>query len=193
MNQDPTLWLLARSSGIVAYALLTLVVLAGIVLKARPLGTAVRPALVTDLHRFVAMLSLGALALHGTALVLDRAVDIRVLHLLVPGLAPYRPLWTALGVVAAELMLVVYLSFGQRKRMGTAAWRRLHRSTYVLFALATAHGLMAGTDTGRAWALALYGGSVGAVVAAWGWRMLVPPASARPARPASGSRAVNAS
>lgn len=193
MSQDPTLWLLARSSGIVAYALLTAVVLGGIVLKARPLGTAVRPALVTDLHRFVAMLSLGALAVHGTALVLDRAVDIRLVHLIVPGLAPYRPLWTALGVVAAELMLVVYLSFGQRKRLGMKAWRRLHRTTYLLFGLATAHGLMAGTDSGRAWALGLYGASVGAVAAAWAWRMLVPPAGARATRGAASSRAVRAS
>lgn len=176
MNESPTLWLLARSSGIVAYALLAAVVLLGIVLKARPLGQSVRPARIMDLHRFVAILSLGALALHGTALVLDRAVDIRVIDLLVPGLGPYRPLWTGLGVVAAEAMVVVYLSFSQRKRLGMRAWRALHRTTYAVFALTTVHGLMAGTDSGQAWVLALYGGATGAVVAAWAWRMLAPPA-----------------
>jgi len=107
MTGDPTLWLLARASGVVAYGLLTAVVLLGIVVKARPLGALVRPAALTDLHRFAAVLSLGALAVHGTALVLDRAVDIRLVHLLVPGIAPYRPLWAGLGVVAAELMIVV--------------------------------------------------------------------------------------
>lgn len=188
MTGDPTLWFLARSSGIVAYVLLAAVMLMGIVLKARPLGTSVRPSGIVDLHRFVAMLSLGALAVHGTALVLDSAVEIRLIHLLVPGIAPYRPAWTGLGVVAAEMIVVVYASFSQRKRMGMRAWRMLHRTTYGVFALATAHGLMAGTDSGRLWALALYGGAIGAVVTAWGWRMLVPPASARAPRraPVSG-------
>lgn len=181
MNADPVLWLLARASGIVAYGLLASVVLLGILLRARPLGTSVRPARITDLHRFVAVLSLGALAVHGTALVLDDAVDIGVLDLLVPGIAPYRPLGTAAGVIAAELVLVVYASFSQRKRIGTKAWRLLHKASYGAFALATAHGLAAGTDTRDGWVLALYGGATGAVLGAWAWRMLVPAGGSRPA------------
>jgi methionine sulfoxide reductase heme-binding subunit len=182
MSGDPTLWLLARTSGLVAYVLLTAVVLFGIAVKARPLGRSVRPARVTDLHRFLALLSLGALVVHGSALVLDRAVDIRLLDLIVPGLVPYRPLWTGLGVVAAELMLVVYASFSQRKRIGMKAWRAVHRLTYGLFGLATLHGIGAGTDAGRPWALVLYGGAAGAVLAAWGWRVLVPAQMPRRAR-----------
>ena len=102
MKSDPTLWLLARSSGLVAYALLTASVLAGLIVKARPLGTSVRPAAVVDVHRFLALLGLGALVLHGAALVLDDAVDIGLAALLVPGASPYRPLATALGVLAAH-------------------------------------------------------------------------------------------
>ena len=106
MKNDPTFWLLARASGLVAYALLTASVLAGLVLKARPLGRSVSPAAIVDIHRFLALLGLGALALHGIALVLDDAVDIGLAALLVPGAAPYRPLATALGVLAAELMVL---------------------------------------------------------------------------------------
>jgi methionine sulfoxide reductase heme-binding subunit len=175
MRGDPTFWILARASGVVAYVLLTSSVLAGLVLKARPFGNALRPAAVTDLHRFLALLGLGAVSLHGLALVLDTAVPISVADLLVPGLAPYRPLWTGLGVLAAELMLVVYASFALRKRIGARNWRRLHWATYLVFALATVHGLAAGTDSGTIWALALYGGATGAVLAATAWRALVPP------------------
>jgi DMSO/TMAO reductase YedYZ heme-binding membrane subunit len=172
---DPTFWILARASGLLAYGLLTAAILAGIVLKARPFGRALRPAAVTDVHRFLALLGLGALALHGTALVLDGAVEITPAALLVPGLVPYRPLWTALGVLAGELMLLVYVSFPLRRRIGTRAWRSLHWLTYVVFALATVHGLAAGSDSDRPWTLALYGAATGAVVAAAGWRALVPP------------------
>ena len=98
-----------------------------------------------------------------------------------PGLVGYRPLATALGVLAAELMIVVYASFSLRKRIGTKNWRRLHWATYGIFAAATAHGIAAGTDT--RWAFGLYLGAVGAVAAATAWRALVHPTPARrPAR-----------
>jgi DMSO/TMAO reductase YedYZ heme-binding membrane subunit len=175
MKTDPTFWIMARASGLLAYALLTTSVLAGIVLKARPFGRSPRPAAITDVHRFLALLGLAFLGLHGTALVLDRTVDVSLAALVVPGLVPYRPLWTALGVVAAELMVLVYVSFSLRSRIGVRAWRRLHWLTYGVFALATVHGLAAGTDTSRPWALPFYGAAVGAVLAAAGWRALVPP------------------
>ena len=175
MKSDPTFWILARASGLLAYALLTASILAGLVLKARPFGTALKPAAVTDLHRFLAMLGLGAIAVHGLALYLDSTVAISLADLLVPGLAPYRPLWTGPGVLAAELMLVVYASFSLRKRIGTRTWRRLHWATYLIFALATLHGLAAGTDSGTTWALALYGAASGAVLTATAWRTLIPP------------------
>ena len=147
MKTDPTFWILARSSGLLAYALLTSSVLAGLVLKSRPFGTALKAATVADLHRFLAMLGLGAVLAHASALVLDSTVHIGIGSLLVPGLAPYRPLWTGLGVLAAELMVVVYASFSLRKRIGARNWRRLHWATYLIFALATVHGLTAGTDS----------------------------------------------
>lgn len=174
MKADPTFWILARASGLAAYALLTSSVLVGIVLKARPFGRALKPAVVTDLHRFLAFLTLGLIGVHGTALVLDSTVHVSPAALLVPGLVPYRPLWTALGVIAAELTVVVYVSFALRRRIGGRAWRQLHWLTYAIFGLATAHGLAAGTDGGRLWALALYGAATGAVLGAVGWRALVP-------------------
>ena len=180
MSHDPTFWILARAAGFTAYVLLTASVLAGLVVKARPFGRALRAATAVDLHRTIALLALGALAVHGTALVLDTTVHIGLGALLVPGIAPYRPLWTGLGVVAAELMLVVYASFSLRSRIGQKNWRRLHWATYGLFVAATAHGLMAGSDSGAGWALSLYLGAVGAVSAATAWRALTSAARARP-------------
>lgn len=174
MKTDPTFWILARASGLVAYALLSTTVLAGLVLKARPFGTIVKPATITDLHRFLALLGLGALSVHALALVLDNAVPIGIADLLVPGFSPYRPIWTGLGVLAAELLLIVYGSFSVRKRIGPRNWRRLHWATYLIFALATLHGLAAGSDSGTTWALGLYGSATGAVIAAAAWRTLAP-------------------
>ena len=180
MKTDPTFWLLARATGITSYVLLTTSVLAGLVVKSRPFGKAIKPASATQLHRTLALLSLSALALHGLTLVLDETIEIGLTALLVPGTAPYRPLWTGLGVLAGELMLIVYVSFALRKRIGIRNWRRLHWTTYGAFAAATAHGVMAGTDSSTPWAIGLYLGAIGSVAAATAWRVLVPPARPTP-------------
>ena len=148
--KDPTFWILARASGLTAYVLITLSMLAGLVIKSRPFGRAVKAASVVDVHRFLTVLALGAVAIHAAALVLDSTVHIGPAALLVPGLATYRPLWTGLGVVAADLAVLIWISFPLRKRIGTRVWRKLHWATYAVFALATAHGLMAGTDSAQA-------------------------------------------
>lgn len=179
MSGDPTIWLLARASGLAAYALLTGSVLAGLVLRSRPFGRAVKAATVTELHRTLALLGLFYLAVHGTMLVLDSTVPISPAALLVPGLSSYRPLAVSLGVVAAELMVLVYVSFRFRKRIGIKVWRALHWFTYLVFAAATAHGLAAGTDSAAPWARGLYLGAVGVVAFATAWRAL---AVTRPAR-----------
>lgn len=182
MRNDPTFWIVARAGGLTAYLLLTTSVLAGLVLKSRPLGTRLKPPAVIDVHRFLALLSLAAIGIHGIGLLFDTTVKIDPLGLLVPGRIPYRPVATGIGVVSAELMLAVYASFSLRKRIGVRNWRRLHWATYALFAGATAHGLLAGSDSGAHWAHSLYLGAIGAVVFATAWRALVRPGAQRRAR-----------
>lgn len=183
MKSDPTFWLLARSSGFTAYVLLTASGLAGLVLKSRPFGRAVRAATVLELHRFIALLALGAVALHGVSLVADRTLRMPLAGLLVPGASPYRPVTVACGAVSAELAALVAVSFPLRRHIGQRTWRRLHWTTYVIFALATAHGLFAGSDSARPWARDIYLGALGALVFATAWRALY-----RPPRPARAER-----
>jgi sulfoxide reductase heme-binding subunit YedZ len=179
MKTDPTFWLLARASGLTAYGLLTASVLAGLVLKARPFGRALKPASTVDVHRFLALLGLGMLVLHGATLMLDRTLRMPFAGLLVPGASPYRTAAVATGVVAAELMALIYVSFLLRPKIGARNWRRLHWATYLVFLLATIHGFASGTDSAQPWARDLYLGAVGAVAFATAWRAL-----SRPTRPA---------
>lgn len=175
MHHDPTFWLLARASGLTAYVLLTLSVLAGLVLKSRP-TTRLRPAGVADVHKTLALSGIGALVLHAVSLVLDTTVKVSLAALVVPGLVAYRPAAVAAGVVGGWLFAVITASFWLRKRIGVRMWRRLHWFTYALFGLATIHGITAGTDASQPWARGLYLGALGSVVAATAWRALVPPA-----------------
>ena len=87
---------------------------------------------------------------------LDTFVPQSVVELAVPFAGPYRPVWVGAGQVAFYLMVVVYVSFYVRRRIGQRGWRMLHYTTFLAFVGATAHGLMSGTDTPAAWAFWSY-------------------------------------
>jgi methionine sulfoxide reductase heme-binding subunit len=178
VKTDPTFWVLARASGLTAYALLTATVLVGLTVKLR----VVKPSAAVDLHRFVSLVALAMLGLHGVSLALDRTVHLGLAALVVPGLAPYRPVAVALGVVALELAALLVLSFPLRRRIGITGWRRLHKLAYVAFVAATVHGLAAGTDSARPWVFALYLSAVAAVTFATAARVLSPPINTRERR-----------
>jgi DMSO/TMAO reductase YedYZ heme-binding membrane subunit len=172
VKSDPTFWVMARAGGMTAYALLTCSVLLGLVLRSRPLGNRVRPPVVLDVHRFTAVLALSATAVHGLGLLFDRSVHVDLLGLLVPGRITYRPLWTSAGVVAAEMMLALAVSFSLRRLIGVKNWRRLHWASYPVFLAATTHGLLTGSDSNRLWAQWVYLGAIGSVTLATTWRAL---------------------
>jgi methionine sulfoxide reductase heme-binding subunit len=93
VKSDPTFWLLARATGLTAYVLLTTSVLAGLTVKSRPLGTRVKAAVVTDLHKFLSLLGLGAVAMHGLVLTLDATVRMPLVAAVI-GLTAWRVLTT---------------------------------------------------------------------------------------------------
>lgn len=187
MSELPLTWLAARASGIVALGLLTLSVVAGLVLKTRPFGRLVKGATAMEIHRSLSIAALASIVIHGVALVMDRFVEIRWTDLLIPFGASYRPLWTGMGVVAAELMLLIAVSFRLRKRIGVPMWRRLHYLSYATFALAVLHGIFGGTDTQHRWMQTFYVAVIALVAGATAFRV-VSPAPPRPELTEGGSR-----
>jgi sulfoxide reductase heme-binding subunit YedZ len=171
MSPDMLPWVLARAGGIVAYLLLAGAMLAGLMVRSRVSMPGARPAQLVAAHQQLSLLALAATGVHAAALVADTYVDISPLAVVVPGLVPYRPVWSALGVIALQLLVVVQVSSRLRRRIGVKAWRGLHMLAYGAFALATAHGIAAGTDTTRPWVLAVYAGATGMVAALTGWRV----------------------
>ncbi|WP_320670762.1 ferric reductase-like transmembrane domain-containing protein [Patulibacter defluvii] len=147
-------WLTVRASGIIALAALTLTVWLGLasaggLLQRRPQlrGT------VSIVHEMLALAALGALAVHGVALLFDGWLKPSVLQLLVPFAMPHAPLWTGLGQLAGYAVLLLGPSFYLRKRIGPKRWRSLHRFTVVAFLMAVGHAIGSGTDSGSAWLL----------------------------------------
>lgn len=164
-------WYAARSAGVIAYVLLTGGVLLGTTLSARARLPRWPAFAVTDVHRFVAILVGVFVSIHVAAIWLDSFTPFSVAQLLVPGAATYRPLWVALGIVSAELLLAIAVSNALKKRLGHKLWRRVHYLTFAVWAGATAHGLGAGTDASTPWLRFVYVASIAAVLAAVVWRV----------------------
>jgi hypothetical protein len=167
-------WDMARAGGLTAYVLLTLSIVLGLTLSIR-WQNARWPRLITnDMHRFVTLLTLVFVAVHGLASWLDPFMRFGWAELLVPLLSHYRPLWMALGIVAGYLALALWISTELRSRIGYSLWRRLHGLSFVVYALATEHGLATGSDTRAPWALALYVTSAFLVGSLLCYRLLTP-------------------
>jgi methionine sulfoxide reductase heme-binding subunit len=164
-------WIVARATGFAAFGLIGCAMIAGLLVRTRTRVGSVKGSGMVDLHRHFSLLALIAIAVHGTALVLDTKVDISPLALVVPGLVPYETVWTSLGVVAAQMALLVHLSFRFRRRIGVPVWRKIHWLTYAVFVSGAVHGIASGTDSTSTPALAFYGAFVAAVAGLTGWRV----------------------
>jgi methionine sulfoxide reductase heme-binding subunit len=158
-------WYVARSSGIVAYLLLSGSVVIGVLMAGRARFTWPRFA-VEEVHRFLAILTGVFIALHGGALLLDTVVPFSLAQELVPFTAGYRPFAVGLGVVAAELTAAVGISNALRSRLPHGVWRRVHYLTLAVWGFATLHGLLAGTDRFDPWFAGLAAMSVAAATMA---------------------------
>ena len=150
-------WVLSRALGLTAYAALTLDVCLGLLVSGGTLDRWVARVRLLEAHRWLSGVSLALLAAHALVLLLDGFAGFDALDVVVPFVAPLRPLAVGLGILAGYALFVVRESFEWRPRIGVRVWRALHSASYVAFALATAHGLLAGTDASRSWALASYG------------------------------------
>jgi len=142
-------WYVARSAGIVGWAVLAASVLWGLALSTRVLGPKPRAVWMTDLHRFLGGLATIFTAIHVGALLFDRYVGFGLGDVLVPLRSSHRPLAVAWGVVALYLLVAVEVTSLVRTRLPRKLWRWVHTSSFGLFVLSTVHGLSAGSDTGR--------------------------------------------
>ncbi len=141
----PLTWFIARAAGLVAFALLTLSVWAGLTMSSRLLGPKRQKSLL-EWHRTLVWTSLAAVGLHGAAVLADPVLHFGPLAVLVPFAAPWKPGAVAAGITAAWLGLALALSFPLRKRIGVRAWRKLHYASFAAFTLALGHALFSGTD-----------------------------------------------
>ncbi len=163
-------WYAARGTGVMCLVLFTLVVALGVATRSgRPLPGLPRFA-VAALHRNAAMVAVTLLGLHVGLLLLDPYAQLRLVDVVLPFRAAYRPLWVGLGALALDLLAAVVVTSLLRHRIGARGWRLVHWMSYAAWPLAVLHGLKAGTDGGDGWFRLVTVACVAAVGGALVWR-----------------------
>jgi len=140
-------WFVTRASGILAYLLLWLACLWGILMSSKMVKGAVDATLLYGLHEFFPLLAVTFAALHAGVLLGDSYIGFHLTELLLPFTSQYETVWTGLGIVAFYLSSALIISFYVRRWIGQKTWRAFHYTTYLAVGLAIVHGLMIGSDS----------------------------------------------
>jgi|JI10StandDraft_1071094.scaffolds.fasta_scaffold476892_2 sulfoxide reductase heme-binding subunit YedZ len=164
----PWMWVATRAAGVTALIALTLDVALGLALSTGALDAWLARSRTMELHRTLSATALALTAGHVLLLLADPFIRYDVLDAAVPGVSSYRPWAVAAGIGAAYLAVIIHVSFALRARIGARWWRRVHYGSFAVLVGALAHGITAGSDTGRTGMQMLYvilASVVGALVA----------------------------
>lgn len=158
-------WLVVRATGFTAFVALALEVTVGLLVSTRAIDRWLPRGQTIAIHGWLSPIALALVLGHAALLLADGYLRFDLVDVVVPFAAPYRRLALGAGITAGYLALVVHASFALRRRLGTVTWRRLHYLSFAGFVAATLHGIAAGSDSGRPWAIAVYATAVAGVAA----------------------------
>ena len=187
LTTSPVAWYAARAGGVVAFLLLTAVVLLGLQMSSRRRIERWPRIALEDVHRFAAFAAGSFVVIHIVAIAIDAYLPFSLKSMVVPFISRYRPAWVGIGIVAAELMLAVAIANRLRGRvLSYATWRKTHYATFAVWGGATIHGLASGTDRSSFWLIAIEVAAAAAVIGMTTWRVVQP--RVRAAEGAAGTR-----
>jgi sulfoxide reductase heme-binding subunit YedZ len=126
-----------------------------------------------DVHRFTGILTGTFVVLHIATVAIDSYLPFSIVSLIVPLVATYRPVWTGLGIVAAEMLLALAISNHYRStKLTYNTWSTIHYANFAVWTAATVHSIGTGTDRSTVWMISIESAAVGAVVGLIVWRVL---------------------
>ena len=158
-------WYLSRASAIIAYILLWLSMVLGLLLSTRMSKTWPGPAKAMEIHQFISLLGLFFVGFHALILLGDAYLAPTLWQLFIPFAGfTYQPQWVIWGQFGLYLWILLVLSFYVRKIIGRKTWRVLHFGSFLMFLFAMIHGIGSGTDTTEPAMQFVYWTSAGSMV-----------------------------
>jgi predicted ferric reductase len=175
---SPYFWYTTRATGFVALILFTLVVALGTFVANRIGGTYVGRFELNELHRSITMVAIVFLVVHILSTLLDSYVPTGWFSAIIPLVSKYEPVHVALGAVAFDLILAVWVSSLLKARIANRSWRFIHWFSWLALASAITHSFLTGTDSRSSWGLTLGIACTAVALASALWRYFARPARA---------------
>ncbi len=174
-------WYVGRASGILAFILLTIVVINGLLMTTRLVFRLLPPALNYEMHHFLAWMALLAVIGHFISFTFDDFFHLTFLEGLIP-FSLHRPFssklgfdlqWTVgIGAIAFYGILALIISSELKgKWLSLKKWRALHYTSFLTYLLFLLHGFFSGTDSKEWWMIWLYSLSAILVIGLTGLRV----------------------
>lgn len=162
-----SLWLISRASALIAYAVLTAIVVLGIMIShPRNKDTWRLGRHLLPWHQTLLPFFFGLIAIHVGLTGLDHKSGLTWSQLPLPIYAKYHPVAMTFGTLALYLLILVSVTAGLRRF--TRVWLPIHRIAWVTWAMTTIHGFFGGSDTSQF--LSLYASCAALVVSMFYWR-----------------------
>ena len=184
------MWYITRAAGLIAYLLLWLSTAWGLAVSSKIFDDLFHRAFTYDMHQFISLLAIGFTILHIVVLFADQYLPFTIAQVLIPFIAPYRPIWVGIGIIGMYLTLLVTVTFYIRQWIGQKTFRVIHLASFAAYAGVTIHGLMAGTDSALLVTQLIYAGTALSIVfLTVYWFVMLPrrkqmPTPAKPSTPA---------
>jgi len=175
---SPYFWYTTRATGLVTMILFTAVVTLGSLVANRVGGTTVGRFELNELHRSVSVVAIVFLALHIATTVMDSFVSTGIISAFIPMTSTYKRVPVALGAVALDLILAVWISSLLKARIANQTWRFIHWFSWLGFATSIVHALLTGTDSRSGVGLVLVIGCSAVALSAGMWRFFARPTRA---------------
>jgi predicted ferric reductase len=160
-------WYIGRASGILAFILLTLVVVNGLLMSTRTAFRVMPPALNYEMHRFFSWMAIITVIGHFVSFTFDGFFHLTFFEGLVPFLLQ-RDFTSSLGYgfnfsvgigIIAFYGILTLVVTSELRRFGfpLKKWRALHYTSFLAYILFLVHGIMAGSDSMSWWMMWIYG------------------------------------
>lgn len=181
MSNKSFTWFIGRSSGVLAFILLTIVVVNGLLMTTRLVFRLLPPALNYEMHRFFAWTAFVALIGHIVSFTFDEYFHLTYFEGFVPfvlmrdfssNLGYDLRYAVGIGTIAFYGIIALLITSELKGRgISLKKWRALHYSSFLTYCLFLAHGYLSGTDSNEWWMLWLYGLSATLVFGLTGLRI----------------------
>ena len=150
-------WYIIRASGFTAVALLVLLTISGIGQVTGFVFRYVEPIKAWAIHKAIAYALCGAVAIHGSFLLIDKFAKFSLPQILVPFLNRYSNgssilgvnlSWLAIasGIIAGYGIILVVISSLTLIDKNKKTWKLIHYTSYAVAILVFFHALTSGTD-----------------------------------------------